>query len=175
MGDYKSQFESMIINPDKVDDAEAIAVKIRANKSRYDHVSELTYVPWYIIGAVHYREASLGFAYHFHNGDPLTARTAHVPAGRPLKGNPPFTWEQSTVDAMKLKAWDTCTDWGIENALNLIERYNGLGYKKKGLPSPYLWSWSNLYHAGKYVADGHFDPTVVDKQCGCAVLLKLLM
>lgn len=173
--DYKSSYDLLVINPSKMDDANAIADKIRLNKDQYKAVEALIKVPWYITGVVHYRESSLNFKRHLHNGDPLTDRTVHVPAGYPKKGNPPFTWIESAIDALKLKAWHTCSDWSLENTLNLIERYNGLGYKKKGLPSPYLWSWSSLYHKGKYVADGKFDPNYVDEQCGAAVLLRLLM
>jgi lysozyme family protein len=38
--------------------------------------------------------------------------------------------------------------------------------------SPYLWSFSNHYTKGKYVADGHFDSNAVSQQCGGMVLLK---
>jgi len=172
--DYANQFKIMVINPDKTDDVDLIITKIRKNEDKYKEVEKLTTVPWHVVAVIHYRESSLSFAGHLHNGDPLTAKTVHVPAGRPLLGKPPFTWVESAVDAMKIKSYHTCSDWSIENTLNLIERYNGLGYKKKGLPSPYLWSWSNNYKAGKYVADGRFDPDVVDKQCGAAVLLNIL-
>ncbi len=59
--------------------------------------------------------------------------------------------------------------------LTNLERYNGLGYAARGLPSPYIWSGTEQYHAGKYVADGVFDPTEVDKQLGCAGLLLTMM
>jgi peptidoglycan hydrolase-like protein with peptidoglycan-binding domain len=42
------------------------------------------------------------------------------------------------------------------------------------VPSPYLWSFSNHYTRGKYVADGRFSPTAVSQQVGAAVLLKQL-
>lgn len=172
---YTAQYEVMVINPDKIDDVNTIIEKIKANEDKYKEVERLTTTPWYVVAVIHYRESSLNFHCHLHNGDPLISKTVHVPAGRPLKGNPPFTWIESAVDALTMKSYNTCNDWSIENALNLIERYNGLGYKKKGLPSPYLWSWSSLYHRGKYVADGKFDPNAVDQQCGAAVLLKLLV
>ena len=54
------------------------------------------------------------------------------------------------------------------------EKYNGMGYRPFGVPSPYLWSFSSIYTSGKYVADGRFDPTVVSKQSGAAVMLKAL-
>jgi len=173
--DYKAAYDLLVIDPSKTDNVQGIVDKIKQNEGKYKEVEGLIKVPWYITAVVHYRESSLNFKRHLHNGDPLTGRTVHVPAGYPKKGTPPFTWVESAVDALKLKSWYTCTDWSIENTLNLIERYNGLGYKKKGLPSPDLWAWANNYKKGKYVADGKFDPNVVDQQCGTAVLLKLLI
>ncbi len=53
----------------------------------------------------------------------------------------------------------------------MLEQYNGLGYFNRGLPSPYIWSGTDQYIKGKYVADRVFDPNVVDKQLGCAGLI----
>ncbi len=52
-----------------------------------------------------------------------------------------------------------------------MEMYNGPGYAKRGLPSPYIWAGTNQYAKGKYIADGHFDPNAVDHQLGCAGLI----
>jgi lysozyme family protein len=172
--DYQQLYDLMVINPEKIQEIDNIISKIKLNKYRYTAVSLDTNVPANIIAAIHYRESGMSFNHHQHNGDPLTARTVHVPKGRPLEGEPPFTWEHSAIDAFKMMGWDKITDWSMPAALSHIEAYNGLGYKKRGLSSPYLWSWSSNYHAGKYVADGKFDPDAVDQQCGAAVLLKLL-
>jgi lysozyme family protein len=42
------------------------------------------------------------------------------------------------------------------------------------IPSPYLWSGTTVYERGKYVADGRFSAIAVDKQIGCAAILKEL-
>ena len=173
--DNKSLWDNMIVRDSKISQLATIVEKIKANKARYEKVSAATSVPWYVIGAIHYREASLNFTRHLHNGDKLTSKTIHVPAGRPIKGNPPFTWEESATDALKYQKLDKVTDWGISNTLDLLEKYNGLGYRKKGLSSPYLWSFTSNYETGKYVADGKFDPLYVDGQCGVAPIIKLLM
>ena len=57
-----------------------------------------------------------------------------------------------------------------------LEAYNGWGYRDHhpDVNSPYLWSFSNHYKSGKYVADGTFSATAVSAQCGAAVLLKRL-
>ena len=49
-----------------------------------------------------------------------------------------------------------------------------MGYRLKALPSPYLWSFTDRYISGKYVADHQFDPDAVSKQIGAATVLKRL-
>ena len=173
--DYQHLYDTMIINPAKMDAVGLIIDHINKNKTIYEEVTAATSVPWYVTAVLHYREASFNFHSHLHNGDPLTARTTHVPVGRPTTGTPPFTWQESATDALIYQGLNKVKDWSIPNMLAKIERYNGVGYQKRGLLSPYLWSWCGYYVAGKYVADGKFNPTTVDQQCGCAVLLKLLL
>ncbi len=59
--------------------------------------------------------------------------------------------------------------------MTACEKYNGLGYAARGIPSPYVWSGTDQYRSGKYVRDGVFDPSVVDRQLGCAGLLLAMM
>lgn len=113
-------------------------------------------------------------AEHLHNGDPLNARTVHVPANRPATGAPPFTWRESARDAMIFRKYAQVGNWDVPRVLYQLELYNGLGYRPRGIPSPYLWCFSNLYSKGKYTADGNFDPNAISKQCGAAVMLKAL-
>lgn len=174
MIDNKQLYDIMIINPDKIWKVDNIIKRIKLNQLKYEWVADALHIPWQPIAAIHYRESGNSFTRHLHNGDPLTARTIHVPAGRPLKGSPPFSWEDSAVDALKLQGFDKVKDWSIGATLDLLEKYNGLGYKKKGIPSPYIWNFSQNYAKGKYVADGKFDPEAIDQQCGVAIILKLL-
>ena len=146
------------------------------NRSRYEAIEKATGVPWYVVGIIHNMEASFSFSKHFHNGDPLTDRTIQVPAGRPKKGNPPFTWEESTIDALEYDKFTGRTDWHLARILFSLERYNGFGYRKKyGGQSPYLWSCSSKFLSGRYVNDGVFDPNAESKQCGAGIFLKSLV
>ncbi|WP_345949708.1 hypothetical protein ABDD95_22940 [Mucilaginibacter sp. PAMB04274] len=130
-------------------------------------------VPWYFIACVHYLECSFDFKKHLHNGDPLTGYTVHVPAHRPKVGHaPPFTFEESAVDALKLMKYDQVTNWSLPFILQKLEGYNGFGYNRKGVHTPYLWSYSNHYVKGKYVKDGVFDAEAVSQQLGAGVILK---
>lgn len=171
---YQSCFDNCQLNNDRRQESDRIIQKIANNKSRYQPVADSTRVPWYVIGVIHSMEAGLSFGCHLHNGDSLNARTVHVPAGRPLAGNPPFTWEESARDAIRLEGFDHWTDWSIPGICYKLEKYNGIGYRAHHLNSPYLWGGSNLYTRGKYVQDGVFSITAVSRQIGAMVLLKLM-
>ena len=146
---------------------------MQRNQARYATVSKQTRVPWLIIASLHQMECSGSFRMGLYCGDPLTARTRHVPKGRPTFGTPPFTWEETAVDALKLDGLDK-ENWSPRSqALQNVERYNGLAYQRRGIPSPYLWSWTTVYTRGKYVADGVFSPTAISQQCGVAPFLIL--
>ncbi|RWP10017.1 MAG: hypothetical protein EOR00_31485 [Mesorhizobium sp.] len=149
---------------------------IKRNKQRYDEVSEQTQIPWHFIAVIHGLESSFNFQTHLHNGDRLTTRTTHVPAGRPKSGQPPFTWKDSAVDALVLMKYVDRKDWTLERTLYRLEGYNGWGYRSKkiNINTPYLWSFSNHYSTGKYVKDGKYVSSTVSQQCGAAVLLKAL-
>ena len=132
-------------------------------------------MPWYFIAVTHGLEASFNFRAHLHNGDfPLSSRTRQVPAGRPTKWLPPSDWESSARDAQRLLGFTGQKDWSLERTLYRLEAYNGFGYRSYGVPTPYLWSFSNHYDRGKYVADGKFSYTARSQQCGASVMLKML-
>jgi len=172
--EYEELFNTCLIKPKYAKQVEAIINKLQTYKSRYQNVSDALSIPWSFVAVIHNMEASLNFASHLHNGDPLTARTIHVPAGRPKNGDPPFTWEESASDALSMKGLGAQTDWSLAGTLYQLERYNGWGYRlyHTHVLSPYLWSFSNHYESGKYVSDGTWSDTAVSDQCGSAVLLR---
>jgi lysozyme family protein len=172
--EYQQLFDNSVIRQKFAAAVNSLAAKINQNRDQYRAVGEPLNIPWFFIGAIHNMESSLRFDRHLHNGDPLTARTVHVPAGRPLIGNPPFTWEQSATDALTLQKLNTVTEWTLPGMLYQIEQYNGFGYRSihPPVPTPYLWSFTNNYQKGKFVADGKFDPEAVSSQCGAAAILR---
>lgn len=172
--EYQQLFDTCIIKPDKYAAVDAVVANIVSGKNRYDAVSAKTNIPWFFIGIIHSLECSSSFTCHLHNGDPLTARTVHVPKGYPKTGTPPFAWEDSAVDALKMRSLNVWADWSVPGILFQLEGYNGFGYRVKGIHSPYLWSFSNQYTRGKFTADGIYDPNAVSKQVGAAVLLRRL-
>lgn len=170
---YANLWARAKLRPERRAAARAVATKIAANRTRYT-AAALGSMPWWWVGITHNLEASGNFSRHLHNGDPLSARTTHVPAGRPPTGSPPFPWEVSARDALTLKALDKVAVWDVPRCLYEFERYNGFGYFARGVSSPYLWSFTDQYERGKYVADGKFDPNAVSQQCGAAATLKAL-
>lgn len=175
--DYKSLYDEAILDASKLNELNHIGSKIVSNINRYKYVSDKASVPWYLVAAIHNMECSLNFNCHLHNGDPLTARTTHVPKGHPVDGQPPFTWEDSAVDAITTSYnWKPKDDslWTIAQCLEFMERYNGLGYAKRGINTPYLWSGTSLYTKGLFVADNRFDPEAVSKQIGAGAIFKML-
>jgi lysozyme family protein len=173
--EYTRFFASAALRPERSDLANWHAAALRQFRRRYESVTRATGVPWFFIGVVHGLEASYNFRAHLHNGDaPLSQRTRQVPAGRPKAWTAPYDWEASAVDALKLMGFAGAEDWSLERTLYRLEAYNGFGYRKLGVPTPYLWSFTNHYEAGKFVADGSFNPRAKSQQCGAATTLKLL-
>lgn len=171
--EYENLFQNCEVNNDKAEAVNSIVDRILAKEEKYRLAQNKSGVPWSVIAVIHSLEASLNFNTHLHNGDPLSQKTVRVPKGRP-PGNPPFTWEASAADALEMDKLTIWQEWTIPGALFVLERYNGAGSRKKGINTPYLWSFSNHYTKGKFVADHVFDPEAVSKQCGAAVLLKVM-
>jgi len=152
-----------------------VAKRLVQAKARYQNVTGMTGVPWWAIAVIHEREASQRWDTQLGQGDPLDKISTHVPKGRgPFTG--PSAWENGAEDALKNCApyaakWK---DWSAGGTLTILEQYNGLGYANKGVPSPYIWSGTDQYVSGKYVADHDYRPDVVDKQLGCAGLLMAM-
>lgn len=176
--DYQNLWDTAVIDPAAINNIKAVRAKILAHQNRYESVatSLKNNMPWWIIAVIHYREANLDFTGNLANGDPLTARTVNEPKGRPLVGNPPFTWEFAAVDALQERNLQNITSWDIVTILSELEKYNGTGYIKNhpSVLTPYLWSKTNHYTRGKYSSDGHFDPNLVDKQIGCMPLIRYI-
>lgn len=153
--------------------SDKVAKALVAAKPRYKAVEAKTGVPWAVIAVIHERESSQNWGRSLAQGDPWNRVSVHVPAGR----GPFNSWEEAAIDALvnchphlaKRK------DWSLAGVLIALELYNGLGYANKGVPSPYLWAGTNQYTAGKYVADGKYDPGHVDQQLGCVAMLLSMM
>lgn len=170
---YLQRYDHLAVRPERLAEVDRSIDRVVANRAIYERIGSASHTPWFVVGAIHLLELSLRMNGHLHNGDPLTGRTTHVPADRPI--SPPangstYTFEESGIDAMsRFRNW---TNWGVSGTLYQFEKYNGWGYQNRGVPSPYLYSFSNQYTRGKYGSDGNYDPDLVSRQVGAATLIK---
>lgn len=169
---YTNFWRDMVLQQVSVIDKEA--AKLLRSKSRYEKVGNQLGIPWWFIAILHNRESGGNFAGVLHNGEHIIGtprKTSLVPAGRG-----PFTsWEQAAVDALQLKGLHKIRDWTVERVCFEAERFNGFGYYWHGVPSAYLWAFSNIYLGGKYIRDGVWSAEARDAQLGVMPLLKRMM
>lgn len=143
------------------------------NHARYETVAAQTGVPAKLIAAIHYREGSMRWDTYLHQGDPLGKKAVHFPSNIPIF----YKWEDAAVHALNMKK-------GTRDALGMdatttdkqalatyAEAYNGLGYYNKGRTSAYVYSGTDQYKGGRYVADGVYDPRSVDQRVGVMALM----
>jgi lysozyme family protein len=170
-------------------DVAKAAGRVQAGHEHYQTLSARLggHIPWQFLGITHLLEANCSFNRHLHNGDPMFSgpdgakvwlRTTHVPPNRPPIWPAPASesdpWIWSAMDAVTLEGFNNEDDWSIPAMLWRFERFNGMGYRQFHNPSPYLWSYSQIYQTGKFGSDGHYDPDLVSDQCGAALILKSL-
>lgn len=162
------------IDPKREAEVSAIAEGILKNKAVYQGVETDTKVPWWVVGVIHYREASLDLTKSLAQGDPWDKVSTHVPRGRG-----PFTsFRACAFDALVRCApgagnWK---DWTAAGTLTILVLYNGTGYEDyHHEASPYVWGATDQEEWGKYVSDGIYNPKVWDTQVGCAAIIMRLM
>lgn len=176
MDEYRDFYAKAQVKESKIIENRANLIKFYL--PRYESVSKKTGVPWPVIGCIHSLEAGCMMNRHLHNGDPLISRTTHYPSGRPKDGpsdgSLPYSWEESAVDALLGHPYLEAAWEGLPYALDYMERYNGLGYRYKHMPSPYLWSCTDVYISGHYTSDGVFNMSAISQQIGAVALLKTL-
>lgn len=175
---YRTLFATCEIKDAKRSDVMWAVSKITdpTRRASYDRIYEETCVPWFFVAILHGMEAGFDMNSHLHNGDSLKKKTWQVPAGRPPVWNPPNDWASSAIDAMKYDKLDEKADWDLARMLYRMEGYNGWRSRVLyGINTPYLWSYSQHYTKGKFVADNVWDKDAVSRQCGGAVMLKALV
>lgn len=175
--EYLALWHTLEVRPERQAAVDRAARLVLAFRDRYEAVAQACgRVPWWLVGIVHVLEAGGRFDRHLHNGDPLTHPTRQVPAGRPRLVGGPFEFEESAVDALRLKGWHNITRWDLPRIAFELERYNGWGYRQwhPDVLSPYLWSFTVHYRSGKYIADGRWSASAVSAQAGAMAILRAL-
>lgn len=184
---YRNKYATAQTPPNLAIAVANAAQKINDNALRFKAVASAIapYFPFELVGVLAMRELSppFNFYQHLSNGDPLTAKTVHVPVGIPHDGFPPYTFEQGAIAGLEsfFERWGVNPvgyDWSIANSLCFLECWNGLGYRKRFADneqgSPYLWNFTQHYRRGYYRADGKFDENLTCESIGCAPVLKRL-
>lgn len=168
---YASQWAAM-----KIDDANrglfnSVASRLYKNIGIYRSIERTTGVPATFIAVAHERESGGDLGTYLGNGEPLSMVTKLVPKGR----GPFGSFSEGAIDALRYEGLDKIRDWSLERMLYCLEAYNGWGYFMfHNMPSPYIWARTSIAQRGKYVADGKFDPTIMDVQVGCAGIIAAL-
>lgn len=146
--------------------AQKVAARLLSNLPRYKALEVVSNVPAAFIMCAHERESGGNWNTYLGNGQALNRVTTIVPKGRgPFK-----TFEEGALDAFALEKLGSggirLSDWDEAMLCFWMEKFNGFGYRQRGLRSPYLWGGTNHQQPGKYTSDNHFDPTFMDPQLG---------
>lgn len=154
---YRDLWDTMRVRPEWEPQVKAAATRLQTQRALYDGLGP----DWRLVGAIHHMECDADPARQILNGQRWDRITTIHP-----KGIGPFTsWREAALLALREHALATLRD---------VERWNGRGYEFRDLNSPYVWSGSNHYEKGKYGSDGRFDPNLVSKQVGAALILAAL-
>ena len=142
------------------------------NKERYEALAEKSGFPAELIASIHWREGSGNFNTYLHNGQTLGQTTTIVPKGIYFDN-----WEDAALDALSNHGGGlSAIDKNDTNSwLDYAEHYNGMGYRNKGVASPYVWAGTQNYSGGMYVKDGVYSASAYDNRVGVAAMLKAIM
>lgn len=155
--------------PTKWLQAVSVAKRLLQHRDRFIALHSLCGVPALWVMPVFERE-NPSFSAYLGNGDPLDKPTVHVPTHR----GPFQSWEEGAADSLNLDHVSQCQEWTWEGACFEWEKWNGMGPRNHGRPSGYLWSGSNIYVGGKYIADGVWSRGTFDQQLGCVIVAKAI-
>jgi len=168
---YANLWAKAKLNPNTKATVLRIAQNLVTNQARYQQIASVIGCPWWFIAVAHQMESGAKFNTYLGNGQSLARVTTIEPIGRgPFK-----TFEAGALDALRHEGVDKIKVWDIPRALYMWESFNGFGYVSHGINSPYVWSYTNLYTRGKFVADHDYDPNAVSTQCGAAAILLALI
>lgn len=173
---YENLWDTMVVHQSMLIQTSKLVDRMFKYRDRYLAVEMATRCPKEVIMVIHAMEASLDFSCHLANGDSLKYKTISVPVGLPVTDHPgPYTWEEGAIAAINYDKMNRTKLGDISYLLYRLEGFNGYGYLKMNLNSPYLWSGSNHYVKGKFVKDHQYDPNFISRQIGAAILLKSVM
>lgn len=162
--EYTSLLQRMVITRSSEVDEVAHKLLGFVDDGRYAAVSAKTGVPQIVMAASFEREASSNFRLSPAQGDPWDEVSRHVPAGR----GPYHDWAAAAEDAYHIDHLDAigAANWSWERSCYEEELFNGFGPRNHGYHTGYLWAGSSIYTGGKYIADGVWSASAIDRQLG---------
>lgn len=138
------------------------------NVTIYQQIANRADIPAILIAAIHFRESGCDFRYTIKNGDDELDDPADFvdDAVAVLTADKAYTDFKEDIGLTK-------DSRNLLAMLQYAEYWNGMGCKlhDKGI-NPYLYAGTNIYTSGKYVSDGEWNSTKVDKQPGILYLLS---
>lgn len=186
-----TQYSDKLINPDVIEDYEEFRTHWHSFSGKYINVAKSADIPVYLVGALHWRESNGDFTTYLSNGDKLgnaTYKNGDSNNGSILPSNTPNTitftldqWDLAAIYALnqvqnnKVTLNISLSTTDINVLCYYSEMYNGLGYMKRGLPSPYILSGTTGYKKGKYIADSNYDSNAIDSQVGILPMLRAIL
>lgn len=178
VAEYTEMYSVAQIREECLAAVQRVRSQITKGQDQYKSVAATVGMPWYVPACIHSLEASLNFHTYLQNGDQLfnsdgkAVPTVHVPRG--IGPFSPQTWVNAAIHALGGVGAHKGAPQTVGYWLMWMESYNGFGYRNHGVPSPYLWGFTDQYEKGHYVADGVWDANAVSKEPGAAALMKAL-
>lgn len=169
VSDYRKLWPLLEIEERFSDTINQAVMLIKSNKSRYQDIIKSSRksgastdpkMPWYVLGIVHYLDSNVDFD-----------RFLPVSGMEELSED----WDVRATQFLESRDWNKWVDWTLTDIMFRLEQLNGNGYRNKGRCSPYIWSYTNHYKTGTYVANGVFEPQTRFPRAGVAVLLKEML
>jgi len=175
--EYGTLLAAMHVDPGREHELAARAVVVRElgerHRDEWAEVAAKTGVPRLWGLASFERESSSDYSRSPAQGDRWDRVSVNVPRGL----GPYQDWGDACVAAYGIDQLDKvgAPNWTWARGCYEGELYNGFGPRAHGRRTGYLWSWTNIYTGGKYVADGKWDPDTQDQQCGMVPMMAALV
>lgn len=149
---------------------------VLVHRDLFERAAAATTVHVAMLMALSIREMSGRVDCYLGNGQRLSMRTTIVPKNRgPFTG--PNAFVDGCVDACRIDGLDKVAaryGWEAVVGCYFAEEFNGDGYRRRGIPSPYVFGATTVQRAGKYVADHQFDARIMDPQLGVLAIFEEL-
>jgi lysozyme family protein len=176
--EYTAQIARARIRPECQHALEVTGERLLHDKAVYQRIFEATGVPVAALMALAEREMSGNLHCYLGNGQRLTKRTTIVPIGRGPFADTIDAFVAGALDALHLDGLDQVArmpgGWTLPRFAYESELWNGFGYRKRGIPSPYPFGGTTVQKPGKFIRDHAFSSTMMDPQLGTIAIVEML-